>query len=637
MNPISENVHLAALDAGYLFVIDEKGSILEISAGAAAYFELEEAALGKPLLEMVRATGDTARLTREFGYFLSLCTGGDARCQNLRFCYNHREAPVPATLRLMRERREVQAERFLVMVQPDALTTVSSVLKPLQSLLETVISNARDGILIHDWFGTLLYANAGAAACLGFSSLTELLSLPASEIWERWEITGDAGKVNLSELPIWLADQGGLSLETTLHFRSKAEPNLEKWLTVCTSIAGDASVTEGGTAIFLLHDLTARRRSDVDLVTALQKQERAAAEIAGVLGQITDGVLITDAAGNLTFANAAARRIFGREPEETFDWNHHAGQIYSPEGVVVPPEELPMGLALLRGQVTENAEWLVKKLDGSEIWVQGSASPLTEANGQLIGAVMSLRDVTARRNMVADLERANRIKDDFLTIISHELRTPLTPMVGYVSLLRSQVKSDKPLNPKLLEQALDGLENNVQQQRKIVEELLDASRVLLGSARFQKTLYPLTALVSEVLCNQEKSIQDKKLVLHVTMETSLSAIPLDVSRMGQAIGHVLQNAWGFSEAGHRVWIDIRREGDYGVLEVRDEGKGIDPEFLPHVFAPFRQSDASHTRIHGGLGLGLAVVKAIVDAHDGTITLNSDGLGQGTTILIKLHL
>jgi PAS domain S-box-containing protein len=632
-----------------LFILDARGRVFDFSTAAASHFCLEPTDRGRPLLDLVALPDNRERLERDLTYALNLCSGGDAFSQALPFLAYRRQdnTAFPATLRLARERREGGAGHFLATLHAEIEAPSSPVLRPLQTLLETLISNARDGVLIHelsplgdiiDNGARVLYANDVAASYLGFESLTQLLETPAHLVWNKWGIRGESGPVELATIPSWLAEQGGMSLEATLRFERSDGEAPERWLTVTVSVAlSDEDSGPRGLAVFQLHDLTARRRADHELLRALQKQERAAAEIAGVLGQIADGVIITDSAGKLTFMNAVARRLYGVAHDELVEGWINPGACFKLDGVPYPAAEMPLARAIQLGETVQDAEWRLLRTDGAELWIQGAAAPLRDNTGVQIGAVMSLRDVTSQHQLVEELEHANRIKDDFLTILSHELRTPLTPLVGWVSLLRGQTKAGRPLDPRLLDQALEALETNIGQQQKIIEELLDAAHLVLGRARFQLTLYPLSALVRDALDVYETRLAAKDIQIEFDSDAQLPAFNMDIARLGQAISHVVGNAVEFSPVGGTIWIKTWLDGNSAILTVRDEGSGIDPEFLPHIFDLFRQGDSPFTRRHGGLGMGLTVVKAIVEAHGGTIRAQSPGIDKGTEMVIRLPL
>jgi PAS domain S-box-containing protein len=348
-------------------------------------------------------------------------------------------------------------------------------------------------------------------------------------------------------------------------------------------------------------------------------------------------VVIADSDGKITFLNNAAREIYGLSNEILPEDIQDLGEAFTVEGDPWNADELPISMAVHRGETSHDQEWRVRRNDGKELWVQGSAAPLRDAAGASMGAVLTLRDVSQRKTMLLELERANQMKDDFLTILSHELRTPLTPLVGWISLLRSQSKAGKPMPPELLGQALEALEINIEQQKKIIEELLDASHLILGRAKFQKSEYPLTALVKESVAALEKSVSAKGIQFHLSLDPNIPPLPMDTARMGQAISHLISNAIEFSHQGGTIWICSQLARDSAVLEIRDEGTGIAPEFLPHIFDMFRQGDTPFTRRHGGLGMGLTLVKAIIEAHGGEISASSGGAGLGAALVVRLPL
>jgi len=637
--------------AGPLFVLDGDGRIHDFNAAAARLFAVDSGARDQPLLDVIALTQDRAHSQRELLYALSLCTEGDACSQSVPLLARRGDGAFPATLKLHRERREngfvPGNERFLAQVHLTSALTASPLLLPLQSLLETLVSGSRDGVLVHDARSSILYANDVAAELLGYESLPDLLAHTAREIWSRWEIVGDGGPVNLTDLPLWLAEQGGLSLESTLRFRRSMPTQCdERWLTVWvgTALGSDAEgviPARESTAVFLLHDQTGRLQRNHDLVEALAKQQRTAAEVAGVLGQIGEGVVIVDVQCRPTFVNSTARTLLALPPEGSME---ALGEILTAsELACADPDSCESALAcsletaVFRNETVDGVEWKWSGQAGQPVWIRGTASPLRDAAGLPLGAVLTLRDVTAQRRLMDDLERANRIKDDFLTILSHELRTPLTPLMGWISLLRGQVRAGRDVPADLLEQALNGLETNIVQQKKVIDELLDASSLLLGRARFQLTLYSIVALIRDAITFQEQRVQAKNIQVGLDFDPELPPIKVDIVRLGQAISHVVANAVEFSPVNGLIHISARPVDGTAEVVVRDHGPGIEPEFLPHIFDLFRQGDATFTRRHGGLGLGLTVVKAIVEAHGGAVEVTSAGSGTGTTFKMTLPL
>lgn len=614
-----------------IFVVDENGALTVRDETIAPLFGLVE--IGEPLWKMVAAPNALAPFRSDLLDALRLLAAGDARTQHLDFIAQTQEKnKFAASLEIARtEPFEAQNPRFEARLRaksPEIAPeqSASSLLHPAQNQLQTLVEAVRDGVLAHDSGGKWIYANQTAANQLGFGSVLGLLATPARQVWERFQITHEAGEtLDLSALPHTLQD--GKNLESSLIFRDESGEEKCFLATICA--------LEAGATLFVFHEISARRRSDVELLLALQKQERAAAETAGILAQIADAVILTDATGRITFLNDAARALPGINGDAKDENTLYQGDFLTPEGEPLPLSEAPLAQVLRADENLLGGQWLVREPNGRETVLQGSAAPLRTASGELVGAVLVLRDISEQRRMMAEMEKANSLKDDFLSILSHELRTPLTPLIGWISLLRNMLAPGRTLQPPLLDKIVVGLETNVEQQQKIVEELLNATTLLVGRTHFQKTPYPLATLMRETL----DALEQKGKTTHVQMECDFASdvpiIPIDLGRLSQAIHHLLDNAIAFSPQGGTIWIATRHENGEVILSVRDEGPGLSAEFLPHLFEPFRQSEESSTRHHGGLGLGLALVRAIAEGHGGQVEAFSAGAGQGAKIVMRL--
>lgn len=239
------------------------------------------------------------------------------------------------------------------------------------------------------------------------------------------------------------------------------------------------------------------------------------------------------------------------------------------------------------------------------------------------------RLLDSERTARAEAERANRLKDDFLAAISHELRTPLNAILGWTRLARLQDPS-----PELLK-GMDAIERNVRVQTQMIGDLLDVSRITAGKLRLTLQQFDPELAIEASRTAFDAAADAKKVVMrcHVAPETGL--LVWDLARFQQVVSNLLDNAIKFSSAGGHVDVQVSGNVEEVTLLVRDEGQGIAREFLPHVFDRFRQEDAGTTRKYGGLGLGLAIVRQLVEAHSGTISAASLGEGRGTTFTVRM--
>ncbi|WP_059000222.1 sensor histidine kinase [Leptolyngbya sp. NIES-2104] len=236
------------------------------------------------------------------------------------------------------------------------------------------------------------------------------------------------------------------------------------------------------------------------------------------------------------------------------------------------------------------------------------------------------------QNRSEQLAKSNQIKDEFLAVLSHELRTPLNPILGWVQLLR-QRKFDQAG----LEKALEIIERNAKIQINLIDDLLDVSRILKGKLVLKKELIDLRDVIQSAIDTVQLSANTKGITLESTIPDASCMVLGDSNRLQQIIWNLLSNAIKFSPENERVEISLVQTGPIAQITVRDQGIGINPEFLPYVFDHFKQADGSSTRQFGGLGLGLAIVQHLAELHGGTVHAESEGEGRGATFTVELPI
>ena len=240
---------------------------------------------------------------------------------------------------------------------------------------------------------------------------------------------------------------------------------------------------------------------------------------------------------------------------------------------------------------------------------------------------------TAERH-AAELQAADHAKDEFLAVLSHELRTPLNAMLGWLSMLRSgSVRDDRRAH------ALDIIDRNARAQAQLIDDLLEVSRILMGKMRLDKRPLSVVPAISAVVDSLRPTAEAKGVMLHGLEGAGANdfMISADVGRFAQIVTNLVANGVKFTQPGGAVWVNVEPDGDKVKISVRDTGIGIAPEFLPFVFDRFRQADASPTRSHSGLGMGLAIVRDLVLLHGGRIEAYSGGLNQGSLFVVMLPL
>jgi signal transduction histidine kinase/CheY-like chemotaxis protein len=277
----------------------------------------------------------------------------------------------------------------------------------------------------------------------------------------------------------------------------------------------------------------------------------------------------------------------------------------------------------------KNIENSVAQTDAARLHVQELSRYISElqrseeAREQLL-----LRAERAR----AEAEAANRIKDEFLATLSHELRTPLTSLLGWSSVLREARRDEK-----VLAQGLDAIDRNARVQAQLIDDLLDVSRIVSGKLNLDVRPLDVCSVTRAAIAVVQPAAHAKGITLDYWAQPALGAISADSARLQQIVWNLLSNAVKFTPHGGRINVRVLRDGSNVKVTVSDTGQGIDPEFLPRVFDRFRQADSSTTRSFGGLGLGLAIVRHLVELHGGTVSAESDGVGKGATFSASFPL
>ena len=322
------------------------------------------------------------------------------------------------------------------------------------------------------------------------------------------------------------------------------------------------------------------------------------------------------------------------------------GEVTDPR--FVHPEDLDRARATwlrARGSGTQwEAEFRLRRVDGEYLWHMGRALPELDGHGAIRGSIATATDVHERRKMFelrtqllaqeqrarVDAEAANRAKDEFLANASHELRAPLHAITGWVQMLRAGM-----LDEARSAHALETIERNAQLQRLLVEEILDVSRIIAGKVSLDEEPLRLGALVDAAIEAARPAASAKEIRIEQTGQSAPDAITGDPRRLQQVLNNLLSNAIKFTPNGGSVHVHLWREHGHVALRVTDTGIGIERAFLPHVFDRFQQADGSSTRAYGGLGLGLAIVRHIVELHGGGVSAESEGPGRGACLTIKL--
>jgi PAS domain S-box-containing protein len=337
-------------------------------------------------------------------------------------------------------------------------------------------------------------------------------------------------------------------------------------------------------------------------------------------------IFMLDAEGRIVSWNAGAERVLGyKEPEII---GKPFSIIFTSEEIVNKRPEQELRNAKEQGRA-EDERWHVRK-NGSRLWASGVVTPLFDADGSLQGYAKILRDITERKKTEEELAEANRRKDEFLAMLAHELRNPLAPIQNVLPLIKRGGQGKTAL-----EQSVAMIERQLGRITRIVNDLLDVSRINQGKINLQREHVTLQAVVQQGIEGSRSLLESRKHELTVTLPEQAIWLDADPVRMEQVITNLLSNAAKYTEPYGKIWVYAERLGNDCILTVKDNGVGILAEMLPRIFDLFVQADQSLDRSQGGLGIGLTLVKRLVEMHGGTIEAHSEGVGHGSEFVVRL--
>ncbi len=376
-----------------------------------------------------------------------------------------------------------------------------------------------------------------------------------------------------------------------------------------------------------------------------EKQLREQGELLQVtLASIGDAVIATDINGRVNFINPTAAALTG--------WNEAdaTGRSFDEVFRVVnedtgKPIESPFEIVKREGNVVGLANHTVLiTRDSSRLPIEDSGAPIRDSDGNMIGVIVVFHDTSERRRIEQEreallrseqearkeAEAADRLKDEFLATVSHELRTPLSAILGWSAMLNlGDIDDETRTN------ALKVIERNARSQASIVDDILDVSRIITGKLNIEQRTVDLAPLIHTAVDTLHPAATAKEIKITVALDSQRGLVTGDPARLQQIVWNLASNAIKFTPAGGRVAIHLKRVDSHLEFSVSDTGIGINKPFLPHVFERFRQADSSTTRAHGGLGLGLAIVRHLVELQGGTVLAESEGTGKGSVFTVRL--
>ncbi len=383
-------------------------------------------------------------------------------------------------------------------------------------------------------------------------------------------------------------------------------------------------------AVALAIETRQRRRAEAAL---RESEERYALAVAGA----RDGLWDWDLAKDRVFYSARWKVMLGFGEVEIGDQPREWFSRVHPEAL----EPLRARIAAhLDGRTPDfEFEYRMRNKEGNFRWVLSRGLAVRDRDGRATRMAGSQTDITDRRRADDERERlyrealaADRRKDEFLAIVSHELRTPLTSILGWAGMLKTG-----KLNSSTTLRALDSIERNAKAQSRLIDDLLDISRIITGKVRLDARPVNVGGLLEAAVDAARVAASAKGIEMSITLDARVVSVPGDPDRLQQVLWNLVSNAIKFTPTGGHVEVRLEQLASEAVITVTDSGCGIPLEFLPHVFDRFRQAENPTTRMHGGLGLGLSIVRHLVELHGGTVTAHSEGTQRGSRFQVRLPL
>ena len=362
------------------------------------------------------------------------------------------------------------------------------------------------------------------------------------------------------------------------------------------------------------------------------------------LSSIGDAVIATDVTGNVNFLNPVAESLTGWTVKEA------AGKPIQEVFSIIneetrKPIESPFEAVIEAGSIVGLANHTVLiARDGREIPIEDSGAPIKDSDGKTIGVIVVFHDVSERRQAEKEREKllkseqeargeaetAVRLKDEFLATVSHELRTPLNAILGWSAMLKNS-----NLERNNVRNALGIIERNAKAQAEIIGDILDVSRIITGKLQLDTKPVEIAPIIESAVDTLRPAATAKDISLTISLDNNNGYVIGDADRLQQIIWNLISNAIKFTSEKGKIEISSKRLDSFLEISISDNGIGIDEDFLPFIFERFRQGDASTTRMHGGLGLGLAIVRHLVELHGGTVYAESGGNGKGAIFTVRL--
>ena len=484
-------------------------------------------------------------------------------------------------------------------------------------MMRITLSSIGDAVIVTDVDGRVTSLNAVAETLIGWTA-HDAAGRPLDEVFH---IVNEDTRQPVPN-PALRALREGTAVGLANHTVLISKDGTERAIDDSAAPVRDADGAVSG-SVLIFRDITERRQWERDEASRLL----AARQLASIVETSDDAIIRKSLDGTIQSWNAGAERVFGYSAEEAV--GRHISLIIPPERVA---EEDPIIASLKAGRRVDHFETERRHSSGRRIWVSLTISPITDAEGRVIAASKIARDVTRQRQLMEELEAADRKKNEFLATLAHELRNPLAPLGNMIEVLK---RADGDARTRAL--AVTTMERQLRQMVRLVDDLLDLNRITHNRLELRKGVVDLGAIVEQAVDACRPLADAAGHAITVVLPPAPIQLSADPVRLAQVFGNLLNNACKYTQRGGRISAVLARRGDEAFVTVSDTGEGIPPDRLHSIFDMFMQVDAVRERSQGGLGIGLTLVRRLVEMHGGTVEARSAGVGHGSEFVVRLPI
>jgi PAS domain S-box-containing protein len=474
--------------------------------------------------------------------------------------------------------------------------------------LRITLASIGDAVISTDSEGRVTFMNGLAEKLTGWPQ-AEVVGRPLSEVFN---VVNERTRRPVENPALRALSEGtivGLANHTVLIARDGTERPIDE---SAAPVRDESAAILGAVLVFC--DVTKREWAD-----------NSRTLLAAIVEASDDAIISKTLDGVVRSWNRGAERLFGYTADEA---------VGRPINLIIPPERQDEERAILerlrRGERVEHFETVRVAKDGRRIDISLTVSPLFDEDGQVTGASKIARDITERKQSEMMLRAADRRKDEFLALLAHELRNPLAPLRHGLQVLRLAGG-----DAGIVTDVRTMMDRQLEHMVRLIDDLLDISRIGQNKIELKRARVPLAAVINSAVETARPVIEAEGHELSISLPSEPLFLDADLTRLAQVFSNLLSNSAKYTRPGGKIWLTVERKGKDAIVAVRDNGIGIPADALQRVFEMFCQIDRSIERATGGLGIGLALVKGLVEMHGGTVVADSDGLGRGSTFTVRL--